>query len=87
MPHDHFFTILRREWVTFRFQWDDDDVRFVLKEHCELDLYSASWLKQQSTNRHVALHWHIILISSQPNFIAPTPYCNVPSGEAINTSV
>ena len=26
---------------------DDDDVRFVLDEHVELDFYSASLLKQQ----------------------------------------
>ena len=30
------------------FQWDDDEVRFVLDQHAELDLYSASSLKQQS---------------------------------------
>jgi hypothetical protein len=32
------------------FQWDDDDdeVRFVLDQHTELDIYSASSLKQQS---------------------------------------
>ena len=29
------------------FQWDDDDVRFVLDQHAELDYYSASSLKQQ----------------------------------------
>ena len=29
------------------FQWDDE-VRFVLDQHAELDLYSASSLKQQS---------------------------------------
>jgi hypothetical protein len=50
------------------FQWDDDEVRFVLDLHAELDFYSASSLKQQSADRHVALLWHIILISSQPVF-------------------
>ena len=30
------------------FLWDDDELRFVLDQHAELDLYSASWLKQQS---------------------------------------
>jgi hypothetical protein len=53
-----------REQVNF--QWDDDDVRFVLDQHAELDFYSASSLKQQSTNRHVAPLGHIILIPSQP---------------------
>ena len=47
------------------FQWDDDDeVRFVLDQPAELDLYSASSLKQQSTNRHVAPLGHIVLIPS-----------------------
>ena len=27
-------------------QWDDNEVRFVLEQHAELDLYSASSLKQ-----------------------------------------
>ena len=28
----------------FNFQWDDDDeVRFVLDQHAELDFYSANW--------------------------------------------
>jgi hypothetical protein len=35
------------------FQWDDDEVRFVLDQHAELDFYSASSLKQQSAGRHV----------------------------------
>ena len=43
-------------------------VRFVLDQHAELDFYSASSLKQQSTDRHVALLGHIILIPSQPVF-------------------
>jgi hypothetical protein len=34
------------------FQWDDDEVRFVLDQHTELDFYSASSLKQQSAGRH-----------------------------------
>ena len=36
----------RREQVNF--QWDDDEVRFVLDQHSELDFYSASSLNQQS---------------------------------------
>jgi hypothetical protein len=65
------------EWVLFNanssaiswreqvnFQWDDDEVRFVLDQHSQLDFYSASSLKQQSADRHVATLWHIILIPS-----------------------
>ena len=55
-----------REQVNF--QWDDDEVHFVLDQHAELDFYSASSLKQQSAGRHVAPLWHIILIPSQPVF-------------------
>jgi hypothetical protein len=50
------------------FQWDDDEVRFVLDQHVELDFYIASSLKQQSADRHVAPLGHIILIPSQPVF-------------------
>jgi len=55
-----------REQVNF--QRDDEDVCFVLDQHAELDLYSASSLKQQSAGRHVAPLGHIILIPSQPVF-------------------
>ena len=41
---------------------DDDEVRFVLHQHAELDIYSASSLKQQSVDRLVAPLGHIILI-------------------------
>jgi hypothetical protein len=44
-------------------------VRFVLDQHAELDCYSASSLKQQSADKHVAPH--IILIQSQPVFALP----------------
>ena len=50
------------------FQRDDDEVRFVLDQHDELDFYSASSLKQQSAGIHVAPLGHIILIPSQPVF-------------------
>jgi len=40
----------------------DDDVCFVLDQHVELDLHSASSLKQQSAGRHVTPLGHIILI-------------------------
>ena len=55
------------------YQWNDDEVRFVLDEHTELDFYSTSSLKQQSAGRNVAPLWHIIMIQSQPVF-ALTPY-------------
>ena len=51
------------------FQWDDDEVRFVLDQHGELDLYSASSLKQQSVDRYFTPLGHIILIPSQPVFV------------------
>jgi hypothetical protein len=50
------------------FQWDDDDVRFVLEQHAELDFYSASSLSKQSADRHAAPLGHIILIPSRPVF-------------------
>jgi hypothetical protein len=31
---------------------DDHEIRFVLDQHTYLDFYSASSLKQQSTDRH-----------------------------------
>jgi hypothetical protein len=68
------------------FQWDDDEVRFVLDQHAELDFYSARSLKQQSADRHVAAFGHIILIPSQPVF-ALSPKCCVLSEEATNTNI
>jgi hypothetical protein len=56
-----------REQVNF--QWDDDEVRFVLDQHAEFDFYSASSLKQQSAGKHVAPPGHIILIPSEPILI------------------
>ena len=51
------------------FQWNDDEVRFVLDQHAlQLDFYSAISLKQQSMDRHVTLLGHIILILSQQIF-------------------
>jgi hypothetical protein len=37
----------------YGFQWDDDEIRFVLDQHAEL--YSASTLKQQSADKR-SLH-------------------------------
>jgi len=61
-----FSAILWREQVNF--QWDDDEFRFVLEQHAELDFYSATSLKQQFAGRPVALLGHIILIPNQPVF-------------------
>jgi hypothetical protein len=55
-------------WEQVNFQWDDDEVRFVLDQHAELDFNSVSSLKQQSVGRHVAPLGHNILIPSQPVF-------------------
>jgi len=49
-------------WEQVNFQWDDDEICFVLDQHAQLDFYSASSLK------HVAPLRHIILIPSQPVF-------------------
>ena len=40
--------------------------RFVLDQHAELDFYSASSMKQQFSDKHVAPLGHIILIARQP---------------------
>ena len=66
MPPQEFFSyklVLWSEQVNF--QLEDDEVRFVLDQHAELDFYSASSLKQQSSDRHVAPLGHIILIPNQ----------------------
>jgi hypothetical protein len=57
----NFSDISWREHVNF--QWDGDEVRFVLDKTC----YSASSLKQRPVHRYVTVH--IILISSQPVFV------------------
>ena len=71
------------KWEQVNFQWDDDEVRFILDQNAELDFYSVSWLKQQSAGRHVAPVGHIILIPSQPVF-ALSPWCCMLSGKATN---
>ena len=65
-PIQLFFSYIMARKIYF--QWNDDEVRFVLDQHAELDFYSASSLKQQSAGRHVAPLGHIILIPSQPVF-------------------
>ena len=47
---------------------DHEEVRFVLDQHTELDLYSASSLKQQSADRYLSPLGHIMPIPSQPVF-------------------
>ena len=73
-PFQQFSAISWREQV--HFQSNNDEIRFVLKQHPELDIDSASSLKQQSAGRHVAPLGHIILIPSQPVF-ALSPECCV----------
>jgi hypothetical protein len=51
---EHFFSYIMARRIFF--QQDDDEVRFVLDQHAELDLYSAGLLKQQSAGRHVTSH-------------------------------
>ena len=51
-PIPELSALWRREQANF--QWDDDEVRFVHEQHTEIDIYSTSQLKQQSTGRHVA---------------------------------
>jgi len=63
----NFSTISWREQVNF--QRDDDEVSFVLDHHAELDFYSTSSLKQQSTGRHIAPLENPILIPSRPVFV------------------
>ena len=62
----NFSAISWREQVNF--QCDDDEVRFVLDQHAELDFNSTSSRKQQSADRHVAPLGHIVLIPSQQVF-------------------
>jgi hypothetical protein len=57
MLHNHFWVKASR-WCNGL----DDEIRFVLNQHVELDFYSASSLKQQSAGKHVDPLGHIILI-------------------------
>jgi hypothetical protein len=54
--------------VEFNFQWDDDEISFVLDQHAELDLHSASSRKQQSADRYVATLGHNYSALSHPIF-------------------
>ena len=51
--------------------WDDDEVYIALDQHTWLDFYSASSLKQLSTEKvDMSLHWH-----KYPTF-EPTSLCS-----------
>jgi len=50
------------------FWWDDKYVCLVLDQHSEFYFHSASYLKQQSTGRHVTPLGHINLIPNQTVF-------------------
>ena len=52
MPSEQYFShiMVRTSYILCD---DDDDVYFVLDQHAELDIYSASSLKQQTVDRHV----------------------------------
>ena len=71
------YDMTTREWLLFGanstiFQLYHGENKLIFNEmmmrSAELDLYSASSLKQQSMGRHVAPPGHIILIPSQPVF-------------------
>ena len=49
--------ISRQEKIKFR-RDDDNDVHFVLDQHADLDIYSASSLTQQSVITHVVVLAH-----------------------------
>jgi hypothetical protein len=56
-----FSAISWREQVNF--QWDDNEIRFELDQYVELDFYSTSSLKQQSTDRPMNwFTWYLIPI-------------------------
>ena len=55
-PTQHLFSYISREQVIF--QWDDDEVRFVLDQHAELDLYSATSSHWNNMSLHLdTLFW------------------------------
>jgi hypothetical protein len=48
---------------------DNDPPPFVLDQHVEMHLSSATSLKLQIAGRHITLLGHIITIPSQPVFV------------------
>ena len=79
MPTQQFFSYIMTR-TSYNFQRDDYEVHFVLEQHAQLDLYSATSLKQQSSDRHVTSLGHII----QANYSFSK--CCMLSGEATNTN-
>jgi hypothetical protein len=68
-------------WEQVTFQWDDDDVHFVLDQH----FHSVNSLKQQFTYTHVTSLGHTILFPRQPIF-ALIPQFSVFRWEIANTN-
>jgi hypothetical protein len=64
-----------------RFRCDDDDVRFLLDQHAELNFHNASSPKQHSVGRDVSPPGHIILTPNSPDF-GFCHICNMLRGEA-----
>ena len=63
---EHFFSVFsQRQEVTF--QWDVDDVHFVLEKQDQLDFYGPSFT-ETSLCVDMSCYSHIILILSQPVF-------------------
>jgi hypothetical protein len=82
-PTRQFFsTISWREQVNFQCS---DEVRFVLDQHARNFIVLDHFLKQRSTDRHVASVGHIILIPSQPVFALSPKFCAF-FGEATDTN-
>ena len=80
----NFSAISWREQVNFQWKWGWGPL--CTKRTCLAGFTkSASYLKQQSVERHVATLGHIILIPSRPVF-ALSSYCWVLSREATNTN-
>jgi hypothetical protein len=80
--NEHFFSYIMASYI----RWIDD-VPFVLTRPTHfIGFYSASSLKQQFSDRHVASLGHITLIPRQPVFTL-SPYCIVLREEATNTNV
>jgi len=72
MPNEQFFYyIISVYHGRNKLHFDDDDE---LDRYAELDVYSASWLKQQCEGIYVAPLGHIILIPSQPSLTPFTLY-------------
>ena len=64
---DNFSAISWREQVYSQCD-DDNEAHLILDRQADLDLYSASSLKQQSVGRNVAPLGHFILIPRLPVF-------------------